>query len=139
MKQEYKAKLGATFGNKDAQVIGDALNKLNVITPENIVNEASNRKSPIHKYFEWNNSKAAEEYRLQQARLMTNHIVVVMEIDNEPIEVRAFHSVKDNGNKFYVTTIEVIENENYRAQLVNEMIAALKSLTYKMILFKDKL
>lgn len=38
------------------------------LTPESVVRDARNPKSPLHGEFEWNDNKASEAYRLLQAR-----------------------------------------------------------------------
>ena len=137
MKKIYKARQGATFDDSEAQIIGETITKLKVITPENIVNEAKAKSSPIHKFFEWDNSKAAEQYRLQQARDLTNHIIITIETNNEQIETKAFHSVSENGKRFYVTSVEAISNDDYRLQLLKQMIKTMEGLLEQMKLFKS--
>ena len=137
MKKIYKARQGAMFDDSEAQIIGETITKLKVITPENIVNEAKAKSSPIHKFFEWDNSKAAEQYRLQQARDLTNHIIITIETNNEQIETKAFHSVSENGKRFYVTSVEAISNDDYRLQLLKQMIKTMEGLLEQMKLFKS--
>lgn len=50
------------------------------LTPKGVLESARKKSSPLHKYFEWEDSKAAEKYRLEQAyRLisMTKFLVVL--------------------------------------------------------------
>jgi len=67
------------------------------ITPEILVNEAKKRKSPLHAIFEWDDTKAAENYRLQQARILLNNIQVTIITDNESRNISVYEvtSVKD--------------------------------------------
>jgi hypothetical protein len=67
------------------------------ITPEILVNEAKKRKSPLHPIFEWDDTKAAENYRLQQARILLNNIQVTIVTDNESKNVSVYEvtSVKE--------------------------------------------
>jgi len=67
------------------------------ITPEILVNEAKKRKSPLHAIFEWDDTKAAENYRLQQARILLNNIQVTIITDNESKNISVYEvtSVKD--------------------------------------------
>lgn len=48
----------------------DALTRANsgVITPELVIKDARNPKSPLHKEFTWDDKTAAHEYRIDQAR-----------------------------------------------------------------------
>lgn len=67
------------------------------ITPEILVKEAKKRNSPLHKIFEWNDTKAAENYRLQQARILLNNIQVTIVTDNESKNISVYEvtSVKE--------------------------------------------
>jgi len=140
--KKYKAKKGAGFNDDDAQVIGQTIEDLRDskghITPIEIVENAKNKKSPIHNFFEWEESKAAEQYRLQQARNLVNHIVEIVVIQGEEIEQRSFFSVNvENNGKVYVTLKDAIENEDYREQLLNKAITQLENLTITMKMFKE--
>jgi hypothetical protein len=59
------------------------------------VEAASDERSPLHSYFEWNDSRAAQLWREHQARNLVNSITVIVEDCNQqPQEVRAFHVVQ---------------------------------------------
>jgi hypothetical protein len=53
------------------------------ITPELLVKEAKRSKSPLHPIFEWDDTKAAYNYRLQQARVLLNNIQITVISDGE--------------------------------------------------------
>lgn len=69
-------------------------------TPKDIVAKAAPRQSPIHKYFDWNDTSAAEKWRLHQARNLV--LSVVVEIDG--IETSKYVSVKINDRRSYIET-----------------------------------
>jgi len=48
--------------------INRMLKRKNSLTASGLLEEASKESSPLHGLFEWDNSKAAEKYRLIQAR-----------------------------------------------------------------------
>ena len=62
------------------------------ITPEVVVADASNPDSPLHGHFEWNDSKAAHQHRLQQARAILRVRFVVT---NEETVLRVPYYVHD--------------------------------------------
>jgi hypothetical protein len=85
------------------QKIGETLAKLTNenkghLTPQNVVAEARDIKSPLHKHFEWDDIKAADAFRLDQAREI---IRVVRVIDEDKKPVRAFLSIKDKDGVSY--------------------------------------
>lgn len=78
--------------NADAQKCYEEISTLNNITPESILNFAKNDNSELHKCFEWDNGKAAEKYRLSQARKVIQLMVVRTTIEDEnQIPRRVFH------------------------------------------------
>jgi hypothetical protein len=94
MADKYRAAKGARFSHKDAQVIGTHFGQIGGMpTPDQILDEAQDNSSPIHKYFEWDDTEAARQHRLFQARNIINHLLVVITIDGEDRTTKAFHSV----------------------------------------------
>ena len=92
----------------DAQVAGEHLEELRQVntrlTPDIVVEDAKDEKSPLHDEFEWDDSIAAGAYRIDQAKFLLRHILVVTV--NAP-EVRAFVSVKLEDDKtFSYTSVE---------------------------------
>ena len=142
-KKEYKARKGAGFNNEEAQVIGEEIERLKngngFITSQAVVISARSKKSLLHDYFEWTDSKAAEQYRIQQARNLINHVVEVMVTYNgEKSEVRSFHSVsiQDRG-KVYVNLQTAITNKDFRKQLLDKALATLQNLTTIIKMLRD--
>ena len=127
MKRHYKAAHGAMFGDEQANAYGKALERLQKkqgkLTTKRIVHAARNERSPLHAVFEWDDAEAGERYRLQQARQMMNHLVLVIEQpDTEPREVKAYFSVQeapdDDRERSYVHVEIVLEDQALRAQLI---------------------
>ena len=108
----------AKFGHLvDAQKVGEVLVKLGVGTdgfkPQAVVEHARNRRSPLHKLFEWRDEKAAESWRLQQARWLVASIYVEsMDGTTEDVSLeraRAFHSINRNERGYH--DVEAIRND----------------------------
>lgn len=102
----------------DAQMVGERLEHLRAahagkLTPEAVVDDARPEDTPLHAAFEWDDSRAAEEYRKEQARYLIRHVQVVIE---EPAVqtrvVRAFVNV-------------TVEGENEREQAYTSIAAAM--------------
>lgn len=81
----------------DAQTAGNELQRIyerdGVIEPETVVEESKIPSAPLHSCFEWDDEKAAHEYRITQARGIIRAIVSVDETEQSP-ETRAFVSVE---------------------------------------------
>jgi hypothetical protein len=67
-------------GIVSAAVFGKWLTSLPDTNPATVVEHAANRKSPAHKLFNWDDSAAAREFRLTQARLILGSFVIETEI-----------------------------------------------------------
>lgn len=148
-----------------AEITGPVCQKLHeaqVLTPENLVNEARSEDSPIHSAFEWNDSIAAEKYRCEQARLMIANIVwVESDIQNERhlklieetekdslketnfADERAFVSTGEQNHR-YVPIAVALTNEEWRANLLksakkdmNAFIAKYRRLTELANIIRD--
>lgn len=50
-----------------------------VVTPENVLKVAKDPNTELHKNFEWDDTVAANKYRLQQARMLITMLVVKTE------------------------------------------------------------
>jgi hypothetical protein len=100
-----------------------------VLQPEEVVACAHNPKSVLHSMFQWDDTEAAREYRLWQAReLIRVSVIMLPETPDEP--VRAFVSLmsdrtKDAGG--YRCMATVLSNRQQREMLLAQ---ALKELQY---------
>ena len=136
MKMVYKFVEGSRLSGKP-QVVGEFLTQIKKesgsLTPPAIVNAARPKKSPLHRYFEWDNSKAAEKWRLQQARLLVCSVVTVSVDGEETTPVRSFVSLNDNYEMLDV----VMSDEQMRQQALYDVNVVIKSLREKLVSFKD--
>ena len=143
MKVKYEARTGSPFKKEMAQVYGERLeyirtNNKNKITPVTIVTDAKSKSSPLHNYFEWNDRKASEEYRLQQARSLINHIVQLVVIEGVQSTQKSYFSVTNGGGKrVYVTLQKAATTKIYRIQLLNQLITVMQNATELMKLFRS--
>jgi folylpolyglutamate synthase/dihydropteroate synthase len=87
-----------------AQVLGEALAKIAAdnagrLKPKNVVEAARDPKHVMHRHFEWDDRKAADAHRLDQARAI---IRVVEEVKPSAPSgsIRSFVSVNDHGRSY---------------------------------------
>ncbi|MBQ9527069.1 MAG: hypothetical protein IJR68_05605 [Fretibacterium sp.] len=80
-----------------AQEAGEYLEKLEerdgCITAQSLLEESRPENAPLHRCFEWDDAKAAELYRLKQARFIISNLTV--EISETEIKPRGFVSVSE--------------------------------------------
>jgi len=111
------------------------------ITPQLLVIESKKIKSPLHDCFEWDDSKAAEGFRIVQAREILRFLVVVIEEDNqeESKTVRAYiapSSIGKEDNTSYVTVGDVCEDEDLSAAYIRQLNRELIGIRNKIKNFK---
>lgn len=80
---------------KDAKVVGEHLELLRTqfkgeITPEDVLEDAKHDNSPLHSFFEWDDTVAAHAHRLAQARgLIRSVVAIYVDEEKEKPAVRA--------------------------------------------------
>jgi len=124
---KYLFKDNTPFKNNDAQPVGEELERLrrengNNLTQEAVVSAAKKKGSPLHDYFDWDDTEAAHKYRLYQARKLIGSIEIIRRgKHNRQIQVRAFVKVNKKGGAFD-STVEILSNEEKRALLVQQAL-----------------
>lgn len=125
MSMTYQWKAG--FRAKgDPEIVGRELEAIQEehgsIAPELVVDKAKDKASPLHGYFEWNNTTAANLYRVDQARYLIRAIAVKIERDDDdPIVTRAFVEMKqEEAAGSYVSIAVVSQDEEMRKALVEQ-------------------
>ena len=101
--------------NVTAQKVGDAVEDIvamaGSITPDTLVAEARNRKSPIHNLVTWNREEAAHKWRVHQARNVLANLRVIVESNGEEIPIIAYVSVHVDNVPAYVTTATAMSEQ----------------------------
>ncbi len=95
------------------------------LTATSILEASRPDDAVFHPYFEWNDSKAAHEHRLQQARNLVNNIEVKIVSNGQPRMVPAFELVKSPAGKSYKFIIELNTDDinQIRQRTLKELIA----------------
>lgn len=119
LQMEYKFKIGARVPRKlDANDTANELerirNKYGLLQPELVVAESRKENSILHNAFEWDNTKAAEQYRVSQARYL---IRVVVKVEDNNTEHKQYYSIKteDNTSQFLPASLVVQEISLYES------------------------
>lgn len=130
--------------DKQAQEIGDTLESLGKdFTPKDVIRAAAEPGSPLNRFFEWDDSKAAVEYRLNQARSLIQRVKIVVQVKGEKIQTRAFHNVDVVvHNKLvprYVSLKTVKTDRNLADQVIAQALRELKDWNRKYKEYSDVL
>jgi hypothetical protein len=116
----------------DAAVVATEIERIagklgGAVEPEQIVTSAKRKTSVLHTYFEWDDTAAAHEYRLDQARHLIRSIEVVTTDEGET--VNKFHSVTvltpgaEAERRAYVTVERAMSDDELRVQIVRQLYA----------------
>lgn len=95
----YQWKAGARI-SVPAQVAGEvcaAIEAENELTAKRLVDESRPESAPLHAAFEWNDTIAAEQWRMHTARHIINSLVIKGP-EQEP--VRAFFNIRAEGPRY---------------------------------------
>ena len=112
-----------------------------LIKPERVVEAARPKTSPIHDQFEWNNTEAAEKYRLLQASELIRVSVEIIDCggNRDPVVVRAFTSLTTERGESggYRATVQVLSNKQMREQMLADAIAELQAFERRYAILKE--
>ena len=131
---EVRLKQGARVKNKP-DVIFSALESIRQkssgdLRPESVVEASKKKSAPLHNEFEWNDTAAAEQFRVEQARSLIRSIEVIYEeAPNAPTKLYSVVNVsheqaKDETApvKVYRTAHDILADPLTRDQLLARAI-----------------
>jgi len=134
----YKPKNRYSWGegfkpNMDANIVGGVIEQIEAeagcVTRENFLDYSRSKDAPTHSLFEWDNKKAAEKYRLQQAtKTIGNLRIIYISPSNEEVKVKAFvntSAIKDSPA--YENIQDALKNESKRNNILNRIKGELDS------------
>ena len=102
--------------------------KYGEVTPRNLLDESRDENSVMHKCYEWNDTKAAEKWRLQQSKFIMSCLTVTYEkvdIDTgtvNKVSVRAFQNVSEERDGKFIHVHDAMENAEYRAAVLRRAL-----------------
>lgn len=90
------------------------------VAPEVVVREARAKESPLHRYFDWNNKRAADKWRLEQARSLISS--VKFDHRTERGIVRSVVFVRDpdlpSREQGYISLVTLRDDEERQRRLI---------------------
>lgn len=109
------------------------------LRPIDVVNAARPKASPLHSRFEWDNTKAAQEYRLWQARHLINVTVEYFGGEESSFTGRVFVSLtSDRGDGAgYRSMVSVMSDDQHRARLMQDALEEMDVFKRKYIRLKE--
>lgn len=118
MKEELQNELARIYGRDG------------VLHPATVIDEARNKKSPLHAQFTWDDSKAAAAHRMNEARnLIRVAVKVIPAISNQPVrQYVSISTMRKTGTGSYLATVDVVSDDDKRAQALADAVKTLQQL-----------
>ena len=116
----------------DAEKVHSELETIETKSPQNIVDYAEEHPdSELHKCFTWDDSKAANEWRKQEARQVVRLLVFADDETKQPTQIRVLQKATDA----YEPVKTIVRNNDEYAKLLARAKAELKAFRerYKQI------
>lgn len=122
-----------------ATVLNGIYHKHRALTPQLVVDYARPVDSPLHDRFEWDDAKAGEAYRKQQARTLIKSVTIKLAPVQDKVSrsvdavvVRNFHSVRVEGSEPVYAPLAVITADEH---MMNQVVSNAKR---DFVAFRDK-
>lgn len=130
---------GTRFGadaQKCYEEIMEICEDLDSATPQAVLERARDESSELHKCFTWDDSIAAERWRISEARLVTRQLVIKeVEVPKDRPEIRLFYKT-DNESGYKPTEIIVRKEDEYK-KLLASAYAELRAFKRKYSMLKE--
>lgn len=104
-----------------------------LLKPEDVIRAAEPEGSVLHDRFEWDDSEAAHQYRLEQARKLIRVTVELLD-GKERALTRVFVSLSSDREKEgggYRSTVDVMNDAQMRQQLLEDALDEMEYFKHK--------
>ena len=127
-----------------ADIVGAEMERIEArdgqVTSKSLLDAGRPEESVLHSLFEWDDSKAAELYRLRQATEVITHIHIV--IDEKPnTPYRAYVNIQESSGQTergrFINVRSAMENEETRRIVLNMAISEAKRFSQKYANYKE--
>lgn len=120
----------------EAQPVGEELERLRIrhngrLEPEWVVHAAKRLENPLHPLFEWDDSVAAQNWRVDQARAVIRAVEVVIEEAKEAKPVRAFVSIVRENDRSYTSIADAMSDPELRGQVLRNALKELEAWRHR--------
>ena len=115
--------------NKKKEIINQEITKIyknhGEVKASVVVDSARPKSAPLHSFFEWNDKKAAEEYRLNTARRMIKKAVITIDKKEDRLVHVPTVNRKETREGYYKPVNRIVEN-------IDEFTLAIEEATMKL-------
>jgi len=143
----YTAAPNGPISNEDVAAYGPVLRQIEQqsgrrLKPGEVVELARHTRSPLHRFFDWNDASAAHKHRLWRARQLISHVrVVVLDDKGRRRPERLFFNVRleddEKSEKVYVAVDRVMEDSGLRSQVIAQALREFRALGEKYRRYRE--
>ena len=111
-----------------------------ILKVDDVLEEAKDANSVLHKHFEWDDTEAADQYRRQQARALIQRCRIQL-VETEPVKIRALVSLptdREHGGGYRLTT-EVMSDVYLKDEMLRDIRMTIQRWTKKLNLLDQDL
>lgn len=111
-----------------------------LLSPQDVVAAARPKSSPLHGAFCWDDTEAANKYRLWQARMLIRTTVQYLEVSGDKTPVRVFVSLttdRDEEEGGYREVLSVLSDAGHRNQMLSDALEELEVFERKYKLLTE--
>ena len=114
-----------------------------VVRPHDVLQDARNPRSVFHSYIEWDDRKASEKYRLQQARELVSRLkMIYVNAAGKEINVREYvHLQVETPDRRiiggYVPRQQAVKTSHFQSQMIDLAIRDLIAFKRRYACFRE--
>ena len=108
-----------------------------ILRPKDVVAAAQAKSSPLHKYFEWDNTKAAQQYRLEQARLLIRCTIYTPDVSRKPVRMYVSLESDRRSGDSYRAMGTVLSSVPLRDELLRQALAEARAWQERYQSFRE--
>ena len=135
-----------------ASTVGSALESIEAmdgkVTSQSFLEYSRPEESETHSMFEWDDTIAAEKYRLRQAGAIINQLEVKLEFENSPaheaeikvVPIKAFMNVSAKAPTeagVFINAVTVQQKDEYRNTVLQNALSELRAFQRKYANFSE--
>lgn len=128
----WRREVASMFKGANAQKCAEEIFEIgDQIDPKQIVDKARDENTELHRCFEWDDEKAAEKYRITQARTVLRCLVFVPNEEETDQKKQLSIAYRTIDSASYETTRFIFKNEDSHAKLVKTALLELQRFQEK--------
>ena len=101
--------------------------KYGSLTPENVLKEAKKKRHPLHPHFDWDDTEAANRWRVHQSNMLISQARITI-TEHEEKKIHAFVSISKEGKREFVYTADALEDKQILFQIFSQLKSRIENI-----------